>query len=214
MSIRIGIYDFFAFTVPGIFYLLTSTYVGIILGLIKIDFNTLTEVSVLFVILMALVAYVIGLLLDPIARQWYCIFCPKDVYISVFEEFKTKHDNLKIKFDAKDWYILLTYFKRDNIEIASDIERYNATRIMLRNISLSFLILGIIQGVQFFRMNFSLGYVISSFILLILTIIALIQCIKYDKWFYSAIYQTAAVYIWDFSKLEINKSKSKKRNEI
>jgi hypothetical protein len=59
-------------------------------------------------------------------------------------------------------------------------------------------------------MNFFVGYAISSFILLILAIIALIQSKKYDKWFYSAIYQTAAVYIWDFSKLETDKSKSKK----
>jgi len=47
MSIRVGLYDFFAYTIPGGLYLFTIAYLSIILGWVKIDFQILDNLSVI-----------------------------------------------------------------------------------------------------------------------------------------------------------------------
>ena len=41
MSIRIGLYDFFGYTIPGIFYLLIAWYAAVLFNLVPADFQAL-----------------------------------------------------------------------------------------------------------------------------------------------------------------------------
>ena len=74
MSIRVGLYDFFAYTLPGIFYLAIIGFWLNTVGLLLVDFSVLKDFSlvVLFVTLGA--GYIIGVLIDPVAYSWMRLF--------------------------------------------------------------------------------------------------------------------------------------------
>ena len=139
---QIGIYEFFAYTIPGIVYLCTGAYFLYVFGRIQIDLQALADWSLATYALFLLAAYIVGLLMDPVVKKiWYNkFFAPRDtshkrgdtaeiVYATILNEFSTP------KVHPQYWYSVLTYLHKENPETASSLERFNASRIMLRNIS-------------------------------------------------------------------------------
>ncbi|MCJ7435095.1 MAG: hypothetical protein MUO77_16555, partial [Anaerolineales bacterium] len=149
MTIKVSAYDFFSYTVPGSLYIFTIVYILKIIGYINIDFSNF-DPSLIQTIIIIGVAYVIGYIFEPIAKVWSLLFRPKDFHTNIINEFKYKHPNVEIKFLASDWPILLAFIRQNNDEIVGNIEKDNATNLMLRGISLCFIVLSIIQIVQFF----------------------------------------------------------------
>jgi len=192
MSVRIGIYDFFAYTIPGSLYLTTIAYLCSTLGLIQIDSQVLSALSTLQVILLAILAYTIGLVLDPIAKQWYRLFKPKDLSKTVLDEFKQAHPELNVKFGTNDWPIIFAYLRQESDEIAHNIERLNATNIMLRNLSFNLVILSAIQMVRLLQANFYVLDVILLAVFVVLSLISGRESVRFARWFYSGQYQAIA----------------------
>jgi len=188
MTIKISIYDFFAYTIPGAFYVLTIAYVCSFLGLIAIDFQALSGFSLIQALVIAVAAYILGIILDPIAGRWYRLFKPKNISSVVLEEFKSSHSNLCIKFQDKDWPVLLAYLRRVNAEAADNIERFNVTNIMMRNISFDFAILSLVEVIQFFR-TASLWHLVLSLALIAASVISIQRAIKFARWFYLSNYE-------------------------
>ena len=193
MSIRIGIYDFFAYTIPGILYLIAGMYLCQTLKFVILDKQWLRSISTVEALLFALIGYLLGLLFDPIAKRWYRLFKPKDLSKVVLDEFKAKHPNFVVKFGEGDWYIVLSYLRKVSEETAYNIERFNATNIMLRNVSFLSFVLAIIQTgrliVCFSWLEFVLCVVFAVFAL-----IAGKESVKYAKWFYSSQYASIAAH--------------------
>jgi len=121
MSIRVGIYDFFAYTIPGILYLITAVYICHTAGLFTVDAQWLDSISTIEAILFTLIGYVAGLLLDPFAKRWYGLFKPKNLSKIMLDEFVGKHPAFTVKFGGYDWYIVLSYLRRASDEIAYNI---------------------------------------------------------------------------------------------
>jgi hypothetical protein len=78
MSIRVGIYDFFAYTIPGSLYLAIVVYGFVVFGLFEFDVSWLSNLSLVQIIASSILAYIVGLVVDLIAKQWYRLFRPKD----------------------------------------------------------------------------------------------------------------------------------------
>ena len=102
MSIRISIYDFFAYTIPGSIYLFIAIYACTIFGIVHIDWLSL-DLSVVQIIVIAGLAYITGLIFEPIAKLWYRLFKPRNFADTVLKEFKHLHPSLEVRFRAADW---------------------------------------------------------------------------------------------------------------
>ena len=191
MSIRIGVYELFAYTIPGGFYILTTLYLLASFGVISIDFQMITSISVAAFLVLTVLAYIAGMVFDPIAKNiWYRFFLPDDVSEQAYDDFKANQKELDIKFHSKDWYILLAYLKQANIEIAAEVEKFNTSRMLLRNVSFCFALLSIGSIVQFFVYNYYIWSIVLFLVFLMLSIVAGKQSAKFHRWFFSSVFQS------------------------
>jgi hypothetical protein len=158
-----------------------------------VDRQWLHSISTVEAILFALVGYVVGLLLDPLAKRWYGLFKPKNLSKAMLDEFVRKHPTFAIKFGGDDWYIVLSHLRRVSDETAYNIERLNATNILLRNVSFLSLIL-ILTQVWRMIIQFSWIELILGIVFAISTLISAKEGVKYAKWFYSGQYESLAAY--------------------
>ena len=71
MSFKLSLYEVFAYTIPGGFYLITTLYVLSSYRIITIDWNIVKDYSLWLIILSITFSYATGLLLDPIASWIY-----------------------------------------------------------------------------------------------------------------------------------------------
>ncbi len=188
MSIRVGVYEFFARTIPGGFYLFTALYLCSLFGLVKTDWQTLNGVSVIWAFIFAIVAFVAGTLMDSFSVEWHRLFRPKSFRKVILKEFKALHDDWEIKIHPKDWPILIAYLRRDKPETVNEIESHHAVCIMLRNVSLNLMVLAVTQlvllfrGVAFWRLGLLILLITSSILLAL-------QATKHRRWFYTAIFE-------------------------
>lgn len=192
MSIRIGIYDFFAYTIPGALYLIAVGYLATIFGLAALNFQWLANLAGLQVLALAMFAYIGGLIVDPIAMRWSHLFRARDLSGIKLDEFKKAHPDLDVKFKASDWPLLFAYIRRLNADLGSEIDKHNATNIMLRNVSFGLALLAVCEAIQFVVSNFYIWHAILCVSLVAMSIIAVRKSIRYAGWFYSGIYETVA----------------------
>ena len=204
MSIKVNAYDFFAYTIPGGLILFTILYALNIFGVIQIDFLTIVS-SVGQSLIVIAASYIAGLLIEPIGKLWYRLFRPKGFPDVALVEFKKIHPSIRVNFKAEDWIILFAYIKHQNIEIASDIERVNASSVMMRNISLGFMILAVVEIVNFSLVLVPL-HLVFGVVLVIFSIIAGKESDKFAQWYYFAIFETITSQTLQISDLvKINK---------
>ena len=149
-----GVYEFFARTIPGGFYLFTIVYVSVLTGLTTIDLQMLNNFSIVVVLVFVVFAYILGLVLDPFAVWWHRLFKPKGYSKVVLNEFKKKHIEWAIRVEDEDWPILRAYLRRENLEVVNQIDTHNTTSILLRNASLNLIVLAIIQVIQFLQFGY------------------------------------------------------------
>jgi len=187
MSIRISIYDFFAYTIPGGVYFFIAIYTLSQLGVLNLDLLTFNP-SFFHLVIIAGMAYILGMLMEPIAKVWYNLFKPKNLPEKVLKGFQENRPHIEVKFRATDWPILMAYIRREDMEMAEYIERDNASNLMLRSLSFALLIFGIVQIVQF-AITLYWIYLIAALICLLFSAIALKFSLKFATWFYLLIYE-------------------------
>lgn len=191
MSIRIGVYDFFANTIPGGLYLGIFIYILISWGILPS--SLLPQLSLELVIIIIVAAFILGSLMAPISRVWFRLFKPKNMSMKALTEFKSVHPELgtRIEMRAGIWAILMTHIRRNDPNAIDVIERYSATNIMLNNFSFGLIMLSLSELLLYLRtlwvVHLAIG--ISA---LIFSIIAVRESIMFKRWFFSAIYQTAS----------------------
>jgi hypothetical protein len=146
----------------------------------------------------------------------YRFLKPRNIQNTTLDAFKKKHPHLEIRFKAHEWPILLAYARQENMDIAANIERFNATFIMLRNISFALLLFAVVQVCQLIIHNFPIIHAILILIFLTLFIVALREAVKYNRWFYSIIYETIIARNQDLSDfLNMRRSQTEaKKNEV
>jgi len=188
MSVRVGIYQLFARAIPGGFYLFTIFYLCVLFGLVTIDFQSLNNLSVIWAIVFAILAYIVGEIFDQFALWWHRLFKPRNLSNVVLDEFKKAHADWEINVQDRDWHILLAYLRRESPEVVNQIETHNATCIMLRNVGLNLMVLSVIQIVQFIQNNYIWNLVLCI-VLVVASIISGRQATKYRRWFYRGVFE-------------------------
>lgn len=191
MSIRIGVYDFFAYTIPGGFYLANILYFVIVFNIVNANFQTINDISFTTGIIIAIVAYVAGVIINPITKRWHRLLKAKNLAGVALEELKEKRNYSHIAFQAQDWPVLLAYVRQGNSESTAAIEQNNSIHIMLRGVSLSLAIFAIIQVFEFVFVRQQIVLIVSIIILLALSLLASQESKKFSRWFYLSIYEAA-----------------------
>lgn len=211
MSIRLSIYDFFAYTIPGSLYLFIIGYICSQFGLLQIDLLNFTP-SLFLILVIAGSAYILGMIFEPLAKAWYRLFTPKNLPEKVLKKYQENRPHIVVEFKATDWPILMAYIRRESIELAEYIERDNAYNLMLRSLSLGFALLAITQAIQF-ALTLSVLYVGIAVICAFASIISLKFSLTFAKWFYLLIYETTTARVVQGLDKVILKSEASKESK-
>ena len=186
MSVQFGVYDFFAYTVPGGLYLFSLMYILASFTGVKFDFASLSNLSIIQVLLIAIPAFITGLVIDRIAVFWYRRFEPKQLTKVVFEKVQARYPNLEFTFQGNDWAVLIAYLQRERNETTVEIHRFNALHILLKNASFNFLILSVTAVILFFYRSFDWLQLLAGIGLMIASIICARQAARFKRWFFAS----------------------------
>ena len=193
MSLKFGLYDFFGRIIPGFFYLIAFVQIGALLNFYSLNLQILGQMQLSTLLALGVIAYVLGTAFNPLSILWIRLFKPKDTLETALQMFRKRNPDWQIKFQAMDWHVLLAYIRRNNFDMVEEIERPNASSLMMRNISLAFIILAVIQFVYFF---FVLGFIYLA--LAIIFVVVSVQLGKEAKFFqvmfFSLIFETIISY--------------------
>lgn len=192
MSVRIGVYDFFAYTIPGVLYLGIILFALAIFGVVPLTWNSLNDVSFAGLIFLVGAGYALGMLLDVIAEQWSYLFRKRKTPYLMLEKFAHLHQSIQCNFSANDWILLLASIRQASPESAVDAEQHNAISIMLRNLSLAFLLLAIVFLLYFVVVAGNYWNIGFALLCLIASYLAIRRSTMRREWFYESVYQAMA----------------------
>jgi hypothetical protein len=192
VSITLGIYDVFAYTIPGILYLYTFNEGLKLLHLPSVDISLSNNSYDL--ILLALLSYLVGHLFDYIShRIWYRRFYRGKSDERAYSTFKI-HSGLKPDFEPHQWSMLLSVIRHNNMEVCNTIDKNKAISIMLRNISFALFLLTIVFTISAFISGFSLIFLLGAIATLVSSIVSLRRGDNFNQSFYRLIYQQSLLY--------------------
>lgn len=191
MAISLSLYDFFAHLVPGSVFLIALLYAFQESWLRS---PTLTALTTSQLLGLALIAYILGYIVDPLGNRWYRLFrrnVPKfGMSQAAANLIQKDHPNISINNNAMSWYVVLAYIKRRNLSMAQEIERLNVTHIMLRGISFGLLIFALVFCYKIFTAPQAWEPALFSLICMWSAYLLMQEAIKFRTWFYQSIYQS------------------------
>jgi len=198
MSLTIGIYDLFAYTIPGLFYLYVIYEFLNRLEVIRYRFSTIPNLpsglGLLIFVLLVVAAHLLGHLLDIFAH-WFVfrLFKPYKFSERTLQDMKVRHSNVDIQFQAKDLGLLFSMLRQRNQEHSQLIDSFEANSIMLRNISFGLFLLVLLQIYSIITNHdrFSMILAISLFIL---SVVARWRSHMFHAWFITDIFEGSLDY--------------------
>ena len=189
MSLQIGIYDFFAHTLPGGLYLLAVLLITELIapGITGIS---LTSISLVELLLLGFVAYILGLLSTPIAfRVWQVMNRHPNLALEARERVGARFPDFKLRFGGAEWAVLAARIALTNTELAARIDKHRATGIMMRNTTPALLVLA---GVTLMSASLHGRVLLGSLCggaLSFAAYLSNLECRKYLRWSYSLIFE-------------------------
>lgn len=220
MSIRTGIYDFFAYTIPGIFYLFIVGFGLFLFNINLMDLFSINTMSYYNVLILIFWGFIVGIIMDTFADKFVLIFIKShhEARDSAFNEFSNKHPWVKYKIKPVDWAIMMMAIKKTSREMAADIEQHNVAHIMLRNLCFGFALVSLLILIYFILSNKEVIFLLYLFISLCFFLGSMRQCVLRRYWFYMNIFEAfAAIYclerktlkeIWELGSIQKNRQKS------
>lgn len=195
MSINLGIYDFFAYLVPGLMYLFLINDFSARMGWGSYNLSqagTPAGIGVLGVV--ALAAYVIGNLFDIVAH-WFCfsLLTRKNMPETVLSGLKKQYPDLKIAYNPRDYHMLFVLLRARNPGFTQIIDRFEANSIMLKNISLASLLFSLLRlpqlltGFSFQELLFVLAGALACWL-------AFRASKNYHTWFFLDVFEASLEY--------------------
>ncbi len=191
MSIRIGIYDFFANMIPGVFYILVTAFGLTIFGIVDLDLFQIQDISLFGFVTLLAAGFILGQMLDMVAYKWFCLFKKRNRFErkEVFASFQQKYPWIEINYRHEDWLLMLHAIRIQIPEAAMDIEQQHAIHIMLRNISLSLFLTSLILLFAFFIVHIHIGSLALAALAAAFSYLAIDRAANRRRWFYMGIYE-------------------------
>lgn len=188
MSLKLGVFDFFSYTIPGAIYLACLLSVLNQSGLLILDIDWL-DLSFTNLIITGTLSFLLGMLFYPLARNlWYMPIYKRYPHEQAYQLVKANHPELEFRFRSEQWGSLRGSIKMLNTEVGTEIDKLMALSTMLRNASFALLLSAIsILGFAIKNPNWLLHLVLGT-ILIVLSISSLTQSHKYAQWTYGWVY--------------------------
>jgi hypothetical protein len=188
MAITLGVYDLFAFTIPGILYLYIANEFLKLFGLAHIEFQQIN--NIISAVLIMTVGYILAQILELPARNWRRWRQIGESPAKAIEKLKTNHPNTKIDFSTQDWsFLLYGLIRRYHLESATAIDRDGALSMMLRNISFGLLLYALFQFVSFLLNGYLVEHLVFTLLAFVSALSAKRKSQMYNQWFYDSIYE-------------------------
>lgn len=205
MPIQLSLYDFFAYMIPGVFNILVVTFGLITFDIIDLDPEFWHDLSLFPFLVLLGAGYLIGLLLDKFTYKGFRLLKgrSRDVRKKTFESFRKTYPWIELHYTHEDWRLLRQSVKIKQPEVESYIEQQNAISIMLRNMSLGFLLTSLLFLLIFILLNPHIGNLILAAIALYLSFIALDRADERRAWFYRRVLNAfVTIYLLQENKLD------------
>jgi len=201
MAIKLGTYDFFAHLISGSFFLAYILYMSQNFLPITID---IANLSIPMLLILGIIAYVLGHVAHQLSSQlWYRFFAPKDLYKKTIGQLSKEVPYVKFDIDNTDWYTLVSYVKKQSIDMAQDIEHYHVISVMHRSISFVLLLFSLTFGVEFFQNNYSYSQLVLTIFSLTFSILLARISVTYHRYFFRSIHQSIIALIMKPEQLPI-----------
>ena len=198
MSLTIGIYDLFAYIIPGLLYLFVINEFLQVMGAASLalgDFLSLPAgVGLVALALAAVAAHLLGHLLDPLAKRIVDLVTartkPSEAALTGL---KARYPSLDIRFAAKDWSMLFTLLRLRNQESSRIADTFQANCIMFRNIFLGLMASFAVQIAGLITNYSRLGLILLMFTAL-LSVLAARRSRMFNLWFFTNIFEASLHY--------------------
>ncbi len=189
MSIRIGIYDFFAHTLPGGLYLLALLYSFNLVDPVFIQIVP-KDLSIIDFLLLGAASYILGLLCTPIAfKFWKVLNRSPNVQAEALQRVKKRFPHFELRCNGREWPILHARIEILNEELGARVDKHRATGIMLRNAIMAFVALSLVsfstaavRGPRSLEVLVGIGFLVAAYL-------SNHECRKYLRWSYSLIFE-------------------------
>jgi hypothetical protein len=195
MTINLGIYDFFAYIIPGLLYLFLINSFFQRLGWASFDFiQSNIPISIGTIGAVALAAYVLGHLFDVFAR-WFCyqLLTPKELSASVLEDIKKNYADLDIQYNPKDYHLLFVMLRQRNFQHAQVMDRFEANSIMLENVSFAAFLFFLVKLSELFT-RFDITSLVICLGMLLICFLAYRSSKIYHTWFFLDVFEASLEY--------------------
>ncbi len=201
MTSKFGLYEVFAYTIPGGFYLLTIVYVLSVYQIVIFDYSIIDTYSSWLIILSIMISYSLGLLLDPLAAFVHYRLSKKPTREDIIMRFKEKHPDIKFNFSLAYTPVLRAYVKHSNSELGNRIERAGATKALFRNFGLNFFVFAVLILLQLITPTHYSIPIIFAPVFGVLSFLALIEYKKWHRWYFQMTYESMIAISLDKLKL-------------
>lgn len=190
MSITLGIYDIFSYTIPG------SLYLFLLLESWRLITGTnfpLDIGNVGHLVVAGGLSFLLGIIISPISRiVWYPLFLKKQTMEErVLEKITRRYAEVQLGFRADQWPIIFAHIRREDLELANNIDRSRAFNVMLRNVSLGISLFIITQIFSFIQDGNILLHTIIVVASLVFLITTTSQGLRFHELFYLNIFEYA-----------------------
>jgi hypothetical protein len=194
MSIRVGIYDFFANMIPGVFYMLVAAFGLNIFGIVKIDLAQIMGFSLAAFVTLLAVGFIVGQIIDLIGYKWFLLFRKRNSIArkEAFALFQQHYPWLEVYYRQEDWSLMLQAIRIQIPEATAEIDQHNALHIMLRNISLGLFLASLILIIALIVIPIHVANVVVAALGLTLSYLAIDRSAHRRNWFYLGIYEAFA----------------------
>lgn len=202
MSISIGIYDFFSYTIPGFLYLLVGNEILALLGFTPFDISKLDNGG--YLLIATGLAFVSGHIFDTIGHTFWDAWESllnrvkrnkiKPSAVLALEHTKKYYPALSIDFSPYEWGILQQTVTYKNPHLNERFDRYKASSIMMKSFATGLILLSFIQIAYFFSSGYDYHFIISFLVFFFFAMIANDRSKMFNRWFYSLIFEEALKY--------------------
>ena len=215
MAIRIGIYDFFAYTIPGGLMILLGL-AGVYCWVWPEVWTIVLTLNTLGVFLGIIAAYLTGLIMEPVFAKWGEIYTKKDFRADLIANIQKRNPALNISLNPAEWAIWFASIRRESLDLSLEIDRWMAVAKMLRGVSFALLLGGLLCIFAILSGRISWAWLPTSLLLFALAFLAVKQSLRFRASFFLVIFETIIARQEPFSlgtKFEKNQSTNLTKKE-
>ena len=178
MSVQLTVFDIFSYTMPGLGYMYVYWRLSHVIG---IGNGFQLGANVQYVIVVLMIGYVIGILMDSIVRKILWRDYRQNSINDVLDKIREENCKVGSKLKASEYHVYRVFVTNRNTSNAEVIEKMEAITILLRNISCA---LALLCAVEIYALDLSSNTLEGLFLIVTTGVLAVVgskEAIRFEK---------------------------------